>query len=804
MIRNYLKAALRNIIKNKVFFLINVLGLAVGMAGCLLIAQYVLHELSYDQAHERKDRIFRVELDRYDKGELSTQWAAGAVGIGPELKANFPEIERYVRMHGESAVLDNGDVFFKEDRLYYAGEDFFRIFSIPLIEGVDSTVLKAPYTMALSARLAKKYFGNQDPIGKSLKMNAGNQFEITGVFEDLPGNTHMRFDALISFATYESYIKDKDNLNKYDWDGFMTYVLLREKTDPKKLEEKLPPFVEKRASEIMKQYNMGMIFHLSPITKIHLYSNSNLMHDYGPNGNGKAVYFLAIVAVFILIIAWVNYINLSTARSLERAREVGVRKVMGSFRTQLISQFLFESFLIQLIAFTLAIGIVWILLPSFSSLSDRSIDLTIIRSIPFWLGASGMFLGGVILAGLYPAFVMSSFKPVLVLKGRMQTSARGIYLRRSLVVFQFLASITLIVSTFTVYRQLNFMRNSDLGFKMERTVIVNGPSVRDSTYVNRFEAFQNSLLRYPEIQNVSASTSVPGRQPGWNAGGIRRIGDGDDMAKQYRILGIDYDFVETFQLKLIAGRDFSRERKTDRSGVLFNESAMRAMGFKNPAEALDEKIFFWGDTFHIVGVLKNYHQESLKKDVEPLIFRCIPDANSYYSLRIKSNDIPSTVRLAEGKFKEVFPGNPFQYFFLDEYYNQQYQADRQFGKVFGIFATLAIFIACLGLFGLSSYTVVQRTKEIGVRKVLGASVVQVISLLFRDFAILVAMAIILAIPVSWWLMNNWLSEFANRITLSWWIFLVPIATVIFIAWATISVHTYKAASANPVESLRYE
>ena len=371
-------------------------------------------------------------------------------------------------------------------------------------------------------------------------------------------------------------------------------------------------------------------------------------------------------------------------------------------------------------------------------------------------------------------------------------------------IFQFLASITLIVGTFTVYRQLSYMRNSDLGVNIERTLVLNGPNISDSTYDSRFQAFQNDLLAYPEILKVSASTSVPGRKPNWNAGGIRRIGDSEEKGNQYRILGIDYDFVGTFQLNVIAGRNFSRDRKTDRAGVIFNESAVKLMGFKSMEEALEEKIYFWGDTFKIVGVLKDYRQESLKKDFEPLIFRLIPDATSFYSLKVKSGDMQQTIALAEEKFKTYFPGNPFQFFFLDQYYNQQYQADQQFGKVFGVFAALAIFIACLGLFGLSSYTVVQRTKEIGVRKVLGASVPQVIALLFKDFAILVTVAIVLAVPVSWWVMNNWLSEFANRISLSWWIFAVPSLIVIGIAWITISMHTYRAASANPVESLRYE
>ncbi len=772
MLSNYLKAALRNILKNKIFSIINILGLAIGMAGCLLITQYVLHELSYDQMQSRKDRIFRIQLDRYNKGELTTRWAAGAVGIGPDLKANFPEVKNYTRMNDFQGTLANGETYFKEYHIYFASEDFFKIFSFKLTRGVDSLVLKEPHKVVLSTTMAKKYFANENPVGKILKVDGKVDYEVTGVFEDVPENSHMKFDALFSFSTFLTFVGNPNDLNSYQWDGFMTYILLDEKSDPKLFESKLPAFVEKRKGEEMKRDNAGMVFHLEPITDIHLYSN-NLMMEFGPNGNGKAVSFLAIIAGFILIIAWINYINLATARSMERAREVGVRKVMGSFRSQLIRQFLMESFLIKLGAFLFALLLVWLLLPAFSELAGRKLEITLLQSPGFWKGAIALFALGVLLAGLYPAFVMSGFKPVDVLKGRLQASAGGSYLRKGLVIFQFVASITLIVGTFTVYRQLSFMRNSDLGVNIERTLVLNGPSISDSTYVNRFEAFQNDLLAYPEIAKVSASTSVPGRQPNWNAGGIRRISESQDKGNQYRVLGIDYEFVETFQLHLVAGRNFSKDRKTDRAAVFFNESAVKLMGFKSTEEALEEKIYFWGDTFKIVGVLKDYHQESLKKDIEPLIFRLIPDATSFYSLSIKSENMAQAIQRAEEKFKYHFPGNPFQFFFLDQYYNQQYQADQQFGKVFGVFAMLAIFIACLGLFGLSSYTVVQRTKEIGVRKVLGASVPQVITLLFKDFAILVMVAIVLAVPVSWWVMFNWLNEFANRIPLSWWIFVVP-------------------------------
>jgi putative ABC transport system permease protein len=803
MIRNYLRTALRSIRKNKVFSMINITGLAIGMAGSLLLLQYIQHELSYDRDQTKGDRIFRVQQDRYNKGELTTRWAAGCTGIGPDLKANFPEVKEFVRMHESKATMASGSVTFREDHMYFASDKFFEVFSFKLLRGVDSLVLREPFTIVLSESMARKYFHYEDPVGKILKADGNQDYAVTGVFADLPENSHMRFDALMSFSTYFKWVRDPNDLNSYQWDGFMTYILLDDKANPGTFESKLPAFVEKQKGEELKRYNAGMVFHLEPITSIHLYSN-NMMMDFGPNGNGKAVYFLGIISVFILIIAWINYINLATARSMERAREVGVRKVMGSFRSQLIKQFLLESLLVNLVAFGFAIFLVWILLPYFSELSGRLLNNSLIATSSFWYFGIALFASGVVMAGIYPAFVMSGFKPVLVLKGHLKASTRGTYLRKGLVVFQFIASITLIVGTFTVYRQLSFMQNSNLGVNINQTLVVKGANIADSTYVNRFEAFRHDLESYPEIVNVSASTTIPGRQPDWNAGGIRKVGESSEQGNQYRVLGVDWDFVKTFELKLAAGRDFSRDHKTDVSTVLFNESAVKLIGFKTPEEALNEPIYFWGDTFKIVGVLKDYRQESLKKNFEPLIFRLIPDVRTFYSMKIKTSNMAETLRRVEQKFNMNFPGNPFEYFFLDDYYSQQYQADQQFGKVFGVFASLAIFIACLGLFGLSSYTVVQRTKEIGVRKVLGASVSQVVGLLCKDFALLVIIAMFIAIPVSWLLMNNWLSEFATRISLSWWIFLIPCVTVVVIAWITISVHTFRAAATNPAESLRYE
>jgi putative ABC transport system permease protein len=800
MFRNYINSILRYISRNKAFTTINIMGLAIGMMACMLITQYVMHEFSYDNFHQKKDQIFRVQLDRFDKGELSTRWASGCAGIGMDLKADFQEVKDYVRLKSQSSVFRYGDVYFKEKATYFASEDFFKVFSVKLVEGVDSIVLKEPFKIVISQSLAKKYFGNDNPIGKMISNNGKSDYEVTGVFEDLPANTHMKIDALMSFSSLNKLWNDP--IVSWMWDGFMTYIVLDEKTDPKVFEQKLPAYVQKKAGEELKRYNAGMTFHLQPIGDIHL--DSDFIGEFKPNGDRQSTYFLSIVAILILITAWINYVNLATAKSIERAREVGVRKVMGGFRSQLIQQFLFESLLFNALAVVIAIVLVAMLTPAFGQLTGRELDFLLFKQSTFWLWIGALIIVGALLAGIYPAFVLSSYKPSEVLKGRFKNTSAGVMFRKGMVVVQFVSSITLIVGTFTVYRQIKFMQDQTLGVDITQTMVLNSPNVVDSTYEDKFQVFKQQLLRFPEVVGVTASTAVPGAAPDWNAGGIRRLSQRDDEANQYRIIMMDHDFIKSFGLEVIEGRPFSGDVINERESVLLNESASRLMGFTKPEQAINDQIFFWGDTFKIVGVVKNYHQESLKKAYEPLIFRYERAPGGYYSIKFNTKNVRESIARFEEEWKAMFPGNPFIHFFLDEHYNQQYQADQQFGKVFGIFSTLAIFIACLGLFGLSSLTAIQRTKEIGVRKVLGASVSSILALVSKDYVILMLFAIVLAVPVAWWIMAGWLEGFANRIPLAWWIFAIPALVVIAIALLTVSIHTLKAARTNPVKSLRYE
>ncbi|HEY5750204.1 MAG TPA: ABC transporter permease [Chryseolinea sp.] len=801
MIKNYLTSVFRYVSKNKAFTFINVSGLAIGMVACMLIVQFVIHEFSYDTFLDHKDQIFRVQLDRYNKGEITTRWASGCAGIGPDLKAEFPEVKYYTRMRWGNAMLSHGDVFFKEDNVKFATEDFFKIFSIKMIQGDRETALKEPYKMVMSQSLAKKYFGNENPMGKMIRNNGKTDYEITGIFEDLPANSHMAIDGLFSFATYQA-MNNNDPMTTWMWDGFTTYIMLDEKADPKTFESKLPALVEKKVGKELKDGNEGMVFHLQPVSSIHL--DSDFIGEFKANGNRQSVYFLSVVAILILFIAWINYINLSTAKAIERAREVGVRKVMGSFRSQLMQQFLLEALVLNAVAVGIAVGFVLLLTPWFSELTGRPLGYVLFQQSAFWFGMGGLILAGALLSGLYPAFVLSSYKPVDVLKGRFKNTSRGVYFRKGMVITQFVASITLIVGTFTVYRQLRYMQEQKLGVNIDQTLVVNSPSVVDSTYQQKFQVFKQSLLQYPEVSFVTASTSVPGTQPGWNAGGIRRLSQREDEANQYRVIMMDHDFIQAYGLEVVSGRPFSGDVVNEHESVILNESAVRLMGFSKPEEALNDQIFFWGDTFKIVGVIKNYHQESLKKAFDPLVFRYDKSPGGSYSIKFNAANVKTSMANFEEQWKAVFPGNPFISFFLDDHYNQQYKSDQQFGRIFGIFSTLAIFIACLGLFGLSSLTAIQRTKEIGVRKVLGASISGILAMMSRDYLWLMAIAITLAVPLAWWTMHTWLLNFAQRIDLSWWIFALPSATVVLIALLTVSIHTLKAARTNPVKSLRYE
>jgi len=807
MIKNYFKVAWRNIKRHKIYSGINILGLAIGVAACLLILQYVSYELSYENFQVNKERIYRVQQDRYDKGKLSTQWAAGAFGVGNAFKDAIPEIEDYVK------VVQNGRVTtevnnqpIKIEKIYFASTSFFNVFTYPLIAGNKNNALKDPFKAVLSESTAKKIFGTTTVIGKPLELNRNSNYTITAVYKDAPANTQLKPDMLLSYATFQKWTTDSSGNGPetaWQWDGCLTYLLLHQGTDPKIVEKKLIPVVKKFTDADMKKANGAVVYHLQPLTDIHLYSH--YMMEPGENGDGKTVYLLLGIAFFIVIIAWVNYINLATARAITRAREVGVRKAVGSQRRQLIVQFLSESALLNGFAIAIAILIVLLAIPGFNRLSGQHLSFSLFSETNFWIGLISLFLIGVFFSGLYPAFVLSGFRPIEVLKGKMSGTKQSSLLRKSLVVFQFAASLFLLIGTVTVYQQVQYMRRQSLGINIDQTLIIPPPIVGiDSTFLQKITALKQDLQQQSGIHDITVSTSIPGEAVGWNAGGIKLVGADESTQKQYRVIGVDYDYIKTYGLKMIAGRPFSKDFGSDKHSVIFNKKGIEQLGFNNPSEALGKKIDFWGDQYTIEGVTENFHQQSLREAYEPLILRLIPDVNGYLSIKTKSAKAGQTIDLVKAEWKKFFPGNTFEYFFLDDHFDEQYKADQRFGQVFTLFTSLAILVACLGLFGLASFTTLQRTKEIGIRKVLGASVTNILQLLFREFAWLLVISFAIAVPVAWFTTSNWLQGYAFRIHLQWTYFILPFIMIIAIALITVSFQSVRAAIANPVKSLRTE
>jgi putative ABC transport system permease protein len=807
MFKNYFKTAWRNILRHKAYSSINILGLAIGVAGCMLILQYVSFELSFENFQKHKDRIYRVQQDRFDNGKISTQWAAGAFGVGNAFKAAIPEIEDYVKViQTERVTAESRNQPVKIEKVYFTNASFFNIFTYPLIAGDPATALKEPFTAALSASTAIKIFGTTNVVGKPLELNRNSNYRITAVYPDAPVNTQLKPDILLSYATFQKWTTDSTGNGPetaWQWDGCLTYLLLHKGTSPAVVENKMIPVVKKFTAEDMKKYNAGVIYHLQPLRDIHLYSH--YMMEPGQNGDGKTVYLLLGIAFFIVIIAWINYINLATARAITRAREVGVRKAVGSHRGQLIVQFLSESAVLNTIALLLALGIVVFAIPGFNAVSGQHLSFSLFAKPGFWLGLTVLFLTGVFFSGLYPAFILSNFNPVDVLKGKLTHSGQGSLLRKSLVVFQFVSSLFLLIGTVVVYQQIQFMRRETLGINIDQTLVLPRPIVGiDSTFLQRITAFKQELKQIPSIQRITVSTSIAGEPVNWNAGGIKLVGQDESKQKQYRVIGVDYDYIKTYELKMIAGRPFDRSFGSDEHSVIFNRMGIEHLGFNNPEEALGKKIDFWGKQYTIEGVTENFHQQSLREAYEPLILRLIPDVNGSVSLRISASQVAQTIGSVKKEWDKLFPGNTFEYFFLDDHFDDQYKADQQFGKVFGIFTSLAILVACLGLFGLASFTTLQKTKEIGIRKVLGASVANILNLLYREFAGLLIIAFFITVPLAWLSSNSWLQNYNFRIGMHWLYFFLPFLMIVLIALLTVSFQSIKAALANPVTSLRSE
>lgn len=806
MIKNYLTIALRSFLKHKTFTFLNVLGLSLGMVASLLILQYVKYERSYDAFHSKAADIYRVQYNQYQNGKLRFECAAAVPAVGPALKNNFGEVRRFTRLFPVSGIASyesptRGVVAFREEKMQIADSSVFEVFDIPLLKGDKVTSLAGPDKVVLSERAVKRYFADEDPMGKTISWDGNRKFEVTGVFENLPENSHIKFDFLFSYATLNRE-SENESETAWGWYDFNTYVLLEPGTDVAALQAKWNTWLAKDREEDWKKFSGKQEFILQPLLDIHL--GPVLLQESQPDerGNADSVYALSAIAFFILLIAWVNYINLATAKSFERANEVGVRKVMGALKNQLMKQFLSEAFLVNLLAALISVIGVWLLWRSFSEFSGRNIPATYLMEADFWLLLGGLFFAGTLLAGFYPAMVLSSFKPVSVLKGKV-INARGNVLRKSLVVFQFMASVVLIIGSVIVYQQLRFMRNQDLGIDINQTIVLKGPgAVVDSLFQKSLEAIKEDAMKIPGIKNMTASSNVPGDEIFW-ANGIRRFSNSNSSPISGYIVGMDHDYVNAFGLEIIEGRNFDPTTNR-RKNVILNRAMVSALEFNEPKSAVGEKVIQGRDTMEIIGVLENYHQMSLKEQVTPLVYRYTPHFASFLSFKVESDNYPRLLSSLEEVWNIHFPGNPMDYFFLDQFFNRQYESDKRFGKIFSLFTLLAIFVACLGLFGLASFMTIQRTKEIGIRKALGSTSSQVVLLLSRGFIQLVIIANMIAWPLAWFAMEQWLQGFPYRITINPFLFVLAGMAVVLIAFLSVGFQTFKAAAVNPASSLRSE
>ncbi|MCW3107889.1 MAG: FtsX-like permease family protein [Segetibacter sp.] len=728
------------------------------------------------------------------------------------MKKDFPEVENYCRLALADLLLSNEErnVKFNESKGYYADPSFLSMFNIRVLKGDPKTALSGLDKIMLSPDMAKKYFGDADPLGKQLIYRAPfstKTFEVTGVFNP-PSHSHLVVNYLISYPTIGSFRRQFGDMSKpeetsWGWYQFYTYLFLKPGTDQKKLESKFPAFCDRYINNLdwKKANSTRNEVHLIPLKDIHLHSN--YMQEAEANGNAQTVSFLFMVALFIICIAWVNYINLSTARSLERAREVGVRKVIGATRAMLVSQFLIEGFLINLVSFLLALLIAWSIAPWFIKLIGNASLTEFYLPGKYWVLVSSIFLSGTLLSGIYPAFVLSAFQPVTVLKGLFKNSPGGLILRKGLIITQFATSVVLIAGTIIVYRQVSFMHSQPLGVNIKQTLVLDGAgSVKDSGYQSAFQPFKNAVLQLPGIKSMTVSTSTMGKENFW-ANSVSRPDPAHSNPVTLHYLGVDYDFIPSYEMKMVAGRNFSTDFPSDGHAAILNETAVRMLGFESPQQAINQKIGSENGTT-IIGVVKDYHTEALHKSIEPQLIILRLNARNVYSIKIESGNVSSTIASIHHKWDTYFPNDPFSYYFLDEAFDKQYKADKQFEAIFSLFAGIAIVIACMGLLGLSAYNVIQRRKEIGIRKVFGASVKSVVITLSKDFVQLVLISFVLAGPVTWWVMSDWLQQFAYRITIGWWIFLIAGLLAVLIAFTTISFQAIKAAIANPVKSLRTE
>jgi putative ABC transport system permease protein len=807
MFKNYFKIAFRNLIRNKAFTFINIFGLAVGLATCLLILLYIFDETSYDKHHKDAERIFRIAST--GKGE---PWAAVSAPLAWGLKADMPEVEQVTRLlkfpNLDKILLryeyNNASKQFYESNGYYVDSTFFQLFTYHFRYGDPQTALQQPNSLVISEDIADKLFHDENPVGKTVRIGlpfGEFNYTVQGVFDNPENKSHIPARFFLSMRNSDAGGWVAAQTNWATNSIFHTYVKLKKTADPRSFERKLQPFLERRGGDDMRAGGVSKQLFIQPVKDIYLHSD--LGNEIAATGNIRYLYILSSIAIFILIIACINFMNLSTARSEKRAKEVGVRKVMGAEKSSLIQQFLGESFLMCLMALVLALIMAWLLLPFFNKLAEKQLQAFHDPRLIIWIIVLTLITG--LISGLYPAFYLSAFKPIAVLKGKIINNFSAVAIRKGLVVFQFMISICLMVGAIVIWQQLKFLKNQHLGFNKNQQIVL---PLQSSSVSQNYTALKNELLNNPHVKTVTSCSSYPGIQ---NATDMLFFEPGKTVhdAVDIHLSTVEQDFFQTLGLELIQGRAFSREFTADSASLVLNEAAVKALGY-DAKSAIGKTLYFeWQNGRHsmqIVGVVKDFHYESLHSSIRPFGFATgfFADPHNYVIANLKTTDYTSLLADFEHSWNKINPSTPFVYSFLDQDFQKNYEKDERTSGIVGYFTIIAILIGCLGLFGLSAFSAEQRTREIGIRKVLGASVINVAALLSRDFVRLVLLALLIATPLAWFGMHKWLQGFAYRIGISWWIFLLAGCIAIMIALVTVSFQAIKAALANPLKNLRRE
>lgn len=811
MLRNYLKIGVRQLVRTPFYATLNIVGLAMGMAACLLIFQYVAFEYSFDRFHENGDNIYRATWSTVRSGEVQNTVPDSWFQFGPAALENVPEVKGFTRWHpsytaGITVAFTDAQgtkQMYNETGINYADASLLTMFSFPVLEGDAATALAEPKNVVITQDVAERYFGSESPIGKTLDIYAwvSGSYTVTAVVENVPAESHLQFDILLPMVDLLENAGQYQDRDGWGWSNFFSYIELHPDADAETAAEKLTTLVREVKQESMERRGVLYDINLQPLADIHLFSEFET--QYFVQGSYRNVYIFTIIALFVLLIAWINYVNLSTARAMKRAMEVGVRKAVGARHGQLISQFLVESGLTNVLALGLAVGLSLALVPYLNQLADVELSMEIWQDLRFWGVLLGVFGGGAVLASLYPAFLLSSFRPAAVLKGTLGRFGSKASLRQVLVVFQFAASIALLMGTFIVYNQVQHMRTADLGLDVEQVVAVQGPSVFEDRQAARqmFDSFRQETERLAAVQSFSMSSELPGNDYSFGAR-VRKAGAEVSEAVPAYLNWGDHQFLSTFDIELLAGRSFTQGSNPE-DAVLITETTVEQLGFASHDEALNQTLKMGGGDWVVIGVVEDYHWFSVAQEVRPMLLGYDP-YNSYFSIKVQTDNLSQTLADLESTFKTTFPGNPFTYSFLDTAFDEQYKADQRFGTLFAVFAGFALLVACLGLIGLASFTIMQRTKEIAVRKVFGAGAVTLARLVIGDFVKLVIAALILAAPLMYFAADTWLTSFATRIDLHALLFILPGIVVLLIALVTVSYHTTSVVLTNPSQSLRHD